>query len=283
MKKIKRISGMHIIKVALYSFFIVFLIVPLLSVFAVSFVNEPINVFGSIISLDILKQTIGQIKNITLENYKSILLNSNYYKALKNSLILSIIVSVIVLAICVPMAYGLARTNMPFKRTISALSVIPLIMPTFISGYSFIIMFGRSGWVTYLYQKLGGEGLLIDPYSMTGIAIVQIFFFFPYALWPMVAAFKVSDSSLEEASKIMGAKGLLTFFTVTFPLVIPGILSTALVIFAVSFSDFGTPIVLAPTDLNLIVVEAYREISGFFNWGGAAILTVVMIIVAGAA
>src|SRR5699024_6891364 len=146
-----------------------------------------------------------------------------------------------------------------------------------------IIMSGRSGWVTYLYQKLGGEGLLIDPYSMTGIAIVQIFFFFPYALWPMVAAFKVSDSSLEEASKIMGAKGLLTFFTVTFPLVIPGILSTALVIFAVSFSDFGTPIVLAPTDLNLIVVEAYREISGFFNWGGAAILTVVMIIVAGAA
>ena len=116
--------------------------------------------------------------------------------------------------------------------------------------------------------------MLIDPYSMTGIAIVQIFFFFPYALWPMVAAFKVSDISLEEASRNMGAKGWLTFITVTFPLVIPGMLSTALVIFAVSFSDFGTPIVLAPSDLNLIVVDAYREISGFFNWGGAAILTV---------
>src|SRR5690625_6948795 len=79
----------------------------------------------------------------------------------------------------------------------------------------------------------------------------------------------------------MGSIGLLTFSTVTFPLVIPCILSTALVIFAVSFSDFGTPIILAPTDLNLLVVEAYREISGFFNWGGAAILTVIMIAVAG--
>src|SRR5699024_5700944 len=128
---------------------------------------------------------------------------------------------------------------------------------------------------------LGGNGLLIDPYSMTGIAIVQIFFFFPYALWPLVAAFKISDVSLEEASRNMGARGWLTFVSVTFPLVIPGILSTALVIFAVSFSDFGTPIILAPNDLNLIVVEAYREISGFFNWGGAAILTVVMIAIAG--
>src|SRR5699024_328534 len=203
------------------------------------------------------------------------------FKALKNSLVLSITVSVLVLILCVPMAYGIARTKMPFKRTISALCAIPLVIPTFISGYAFIIMFGRSGWATYLYNALGGEGLLIDPYSMTGIAIVQVFFFFPYALWPMVAAFKVSDITLEEASRNLGAKSWLTFSTVTFPLVIPGMLSTALLIFAVSFSDFGTPIILAPTDLNLIVVEAYREISGFFNWGGAAILTVIMIAVAG--
>src|SRR5699024_5344949 len=155
------------------------------------------------------------------------------------------------------------------------------VIPTFISGYAFIIMFGRSGWATYLYNALGGEGLLIDPYSMTGIAIVQVFFFFTYALWPVVAAFKVSDITLEEASRYLWAISCLTFSTVTFPLVIPGMLSTALLIFAVSFSDFGTPIILAPTDLNLIVVEAYREISGFFNWGGAAILTVIMIAIGG--
>src|SRR5699024_10463181 len=86
---------------------------------------------------------------------------------------------------------------------------------------------------------------------------------------------------LKEASRNMEAKSWLTFIAVTFPLVIPVVLSTSLVIFAVSFSDFGTSIILAPSDLNLIVVEAYREIAGFFNWGGAAILTVVMIAIAG--
>lgn len=277
----KNLTGIGIVKLLIYAFFILFLIIPLLSVFLVSFTNEPINLFGSLISLETLQQTIDQFKNSTLDNFKAILSNGVYFDALKNSLYLSFLVSIIVLIICVPIAYGIARTKMPFKKTISALCTIPLIVPTFISAYAFIIMFGRAGWVTYIYQHLGGEGFLIDPYSLTGIALVQIFFFFPYALWPMVAAFKVSDVSLEEASRNMGSKGWLTFSTVTFPLVIPGILSTALVIFAVSFSDFGSPIILAPTDLNLLVVQAYREIAGFFNWGGAAILTVMMITVAG--
>jgi iron(III) transport system permease protein len=141
-------------------------------------------------------------------------------------------------------------------------------------------MFGRAGWVTEIYNLLGGEGMLLNPYSMAGVVMVQVFFFFPYALWPLVAAFKISDISLEEASQNLGAKSWFTFTFVTFPLALPGIISSALLIFTVSFSDFGTPIVLAPKELNLLVVEAYREIAGFFNWGGAAILTVVMVIVA---
>lgn len=282
MRKIKSLfTGLGLVKLLIYGFFLLFLIIPLLSVFLVAFTNEPINLFGSLISLEQLQTTMNQFKNATLDNFKSIFSYGHYFKGLINSLKLSFIVSIWVLVICIPIAFGIARTNMPFKKTISALVTVPLVIPTFISAYAFIIMFGRAGWVTYIYEKLGGEGMLIDPYSMTGIAIVQIFFFFPYALWPMVAAFKVSDISLEEASRNMGAKGWLTFITVTFPLVIPGMLSTALVIFAVSFSDFGTPIILAPSDLNLIVVDAYREISGFFNWGGAAILTVIMIAVAG--
>ncbi|WP_017797903.1 ABC transporter permease [Oceanobacillus kimchii] len=280
MKKLRKFSSMTAIKWFIYAFFLLFLILPLLAVFLVSFTNDPINLFGSFINTETLRTTLEQFQNGTLENFKAIFSNGHYFSGLKNSILLSFIVSVAVILLCVPIAYGIARTNMPWKKTISALCTIPLVVPTFISAYAFIIMFGRSGWVTYIYQALGGEGLFIDPYSMTGIAIVQIFFFFPYALWPMVAAFKISDASLEEASRNMGAKGWLTFQTVTFPLVIPGMLSTLMVIFAVSFSDFGTPIILAPTDLNLIVVDAYREIAGFFNWGGAAILTVIMIAIA---
>lgn len=276
----KGFNGLTVIKILLYLFFGLFLLLPLFSVFLVSFTSQPVNLLGALTNPDILSSTIDKFKGITLDNYKAIFTNKGYFKGLMNSLLLALSVSVIIIFICVPIAYGIARTKMPFKRTIGALCTIPLIVPTFISSYAFIIMFGRAGWITHIYQSLGGEGLLINPYSMTGIILVQVFFFFPYALWPMVAAFKVSDITLEEASLNLGAKNWLTFVSVTFPLAIPGIISTALIIFSVSFSDFGTPIVLAPKDLNLLVVEAYREISGFFNWAGAAILTVIMILVA---
>lgn len=281
MKKGKRaFNGLTLVKVLIYLFFGLFLILPLLSVFLVSFTGQPVNLLGSITDPAILNSTIEKFKGASFDAYESIITSKGYFNSLINSLQLAITVAVLVIVLCVPIAYGIARTTMPFKKTISALCTIPLIVPTFISAYAFILMFGRSGWITAIYQKLGGEGMLIDPYSMAGIVIVQVFFFFPYALWPMVAAFKVSDITLEEASLNLGAKNWFTFAFVTFPLALPGIISSALLIFTVSFSDFGTPIILAPKALNLLVVEAYREIAGFYNWGGAAILTVVMVLVA---
>ncbi|TQR20367.1 ABC transporter permease [Psychrobacillus vulpis] len=281
MKKLKNsFNGLSVVKILIYAFFGLFMLLPLFSVFLVSFTGQPINILGSLTDPAILSSTIEKFKGASLENYKQVFSNAGYLDGLKNSLLLGFLVTLIVIVICVPMAYGIARTKMPFKKTISALCMVPLIVPTFISAYAFIIMFGRSGWVTEIYNVLGGEGMLLNPYSMAGVVTVQVFFFFPYALWTLVAAFKISDVSLEEASQNLGAKNWFTFIFVTFPLALPGIISSALLIFTVSFSDFGTPIVLAPKELNLLVVEAYREIAGFFNWGGAAILTVVMVIVA---
>ncbi|MBN3553987.1 iron ABC transporter permease [Fictibacillus nanhaiensis] len=278
--RLSSFNGLTLVKVLIYLFFGVFLLLPLVSVFLVSFTGQPINLLGSITNSNILQSTIEKFSSASFDNYEKIFTNKTYFSAVQNSLELAILVSLIVIVMCIPIAYGIARTTMPFKRTIAALCTIPLIVPTFISAYAIIIMFGRAGWVTYIYNSLGGEGMLLDPYSMAGIILVQVFFFFPYALWPMVAAFKVSDISLEEASLNLGARNWFTFIFVTFPLAIPGVISSALLIFTVSFSDFGTPIILAPKDLNLLVVEAYREIAGFFNWGGAAILTVIMVLVA---
>lgn len=277
----EKIDGLFFMKLLIILFFSLFLVLPLLSVFLVSFTGAPVNILGSLVNPDILSTNIERFSNASLDHYKKLLSGGTYFKALTNSLTLSLGVSALVIFLCIPIAYGFARTTMPFKKTFAALCTMPIIVPTFISAAGFIIMFGRTGWVNTIYQELGGSGVLFNVYSMTGIVLVQIFFFFPFALWPMVAAFKLSDISLEEASQNLGSSSWMSLVFVTFPLAIPGIISSALLIFTVSFSDFGTPIILAPEGLNLIVVEAYREISGFFNWAGASILTVVMVLVAG--
>ncbi|MDQ0340589.1 iron(III) transport system permease protein [Caldalkalibacillus uzonensis] len=276
-----RIDYLSVVKWGISAFFIIFLIIPLLSIFIVSFTGVPINIFGSLVNPDIFATTIERLSNASFEHYLKLAGGGTYFSALMNSLALSLGVSVLVILMCLPIAYGFARTTMPFKKLFGALCIVPLIVPTFISAAGIILMFGQSGWVTSIYQSLGGDGVIFDVYSMTGIVLVQIFFFFPFALWPMVAAFKTSDISLEEASNNLGAKNWITMLFVTLPLALPGIISSVLLIFTVSFSDFGTPIIMAPPDLNLIVVEAYREIAGFFNWAGASILTVIMVLVAG--
>lgn len=277
---LRKIDGLFVTKVAIVLFFIVFLIIPLISIFMVSFTGVPLNFFGSLINVDTLLSTVDDIKNSTLENYEEIVSRSGYLDSLTNSLVLSISVSLVIFILCLPVAYGIARTKMPFKKTLSALWIIPLVMPTFIASEAVTLMFGKTGWVTLIYNHLGGEGFLFDPFSLVGVAVVQIFFFFPYALWPMVAAFKVSDISLEEGAKNLGAKSWVTLIFITFPLAIPGILSSILLVFTVSFSDFGSPIILASEDKSLLIVDAYREMTGFFNWGGASILSLVMVIVA---
>src|SRR5699024_8349835 len=111
---------------------------------------------------------------------------------------------------------------------------------------------GKSGWGTMLWQKLGGEGAPFNVYSMTGITLIMVFFLFPFVLWPMVAGFRIADGSIENASKSLGARGLTSFLTSTLPLALPGIASSALLIFAIAFADFGAAIVLAPPNLNLV-------------------------------
>ncbi|QQK81083.1 iron ABC transporter permease [Salicibibacter cibi] len=279
---LKKVDSLQVIKWLITGFFILFLIIPLISVFIISFTNEPVNIFGSFVDPNILSDNIGRIANASLDQFRELFTGgTNYFAALNNSLLLAVSVSIIVILMCLPIAYGFARTSMPFKGLFAALCTMPVVVPTFISAAGFIIMFGRTGWTSTIFNSIfGTEGGLFDVYSMTAIVLVQVFFFFPLALWPMVAAFKIADIQLEEASRNMGARSWSTMLFVTVPLALPGMISSALLIFAVSFSDFGTPIILAPEGLNLIVVEAYREISGFFNWGGAAILTVVMVGVA---
>jgi iron(III) transport system permease protein len=274
------LSGFTVLKWLMYLFFLVFLLVPLFSILLVSLTGEPVNLFGSLTSQKILMSTLKKLSNLSLDAYSSLVEGTGYFAALMNSLKLSTRVALLVTVLVLPIAYAFARTTMPWKPFFAALCTIPLVVPTFISSYAFTLMFGKTGWVNHIYRSLGGEGVLFDVQSMLGIVLVQVFFFFPYALWPMVAAFKISDLTLEEASQNLGAKGWYTFLRVTLPLAVPGIVSSMLLIFTVSFSDFGTPIILAPKDLNLIVVEAYREIAGFYNWAGSAVLTVIMLLVA---
>lgn len=288
-KSLRRTAGkrfhfdaLGVLRVLVVVFFSVFLIGPIIAMVLTGLTNDLVNIYGSLISWEELQWNLDIIRtSASFEYIRKLFSNSRYVQATINSLVLSAGVALSSVVLTMPIAYGIARTNMAGKRLIGTLLLVPLIVPTFIAGHGFLLMFDRTGWVSQLASQIFGIQQLIDLRSGLAIFWVQLFTFFPFALLPMIAAFKIADAALEEASESLGAPKWLTWLTVTLPLAFPGIAAAALLVFVVTLSDFGAPIILAPKGFPLLPVEAYREMSGYFNWSGAAILSLVLVIVAG--
>jgi len=258
--------------------FLLFLILPYVSILIVSFTGEPVAVLDLLLGADQAAALISALREAaTLKYYRELFSLPRYFNALQNSTVLGVSVSVCAVLMALPIAYALARTAMPFKRTVGLLCIVPLMVPTFISSFAFILMFGRTGWVNQLFAALGIEQL-VNIHSPFGVGLVQVFFFFPYALLPMIAVFKAMDASIEEASYLLGARRFFSFVTTTLPLAAPGLWAGGLLVFIVSLEDFGTPMILSPRRYPLLIVEAYREMVGYFNWGGAAVIAVMLVL-----
>lgn len=256
-----------------------FLIVPFATILVVSFTGKPVALLDAFTGVDGLRRLGTEIgSSASLKYFEQLFSFPRYVRAFVNSMTLGFLVAVASVLVAMPIAYALARTEMPFRRVVGALCIVPLMVPTFISSFAFILMFGRTGWVNQLFAWVGVDQL-VDIHSPFGIGLVQVFFFFPYALLPMIAVFKAMDPALEEASHTLGARRPLAFLTTTMPLGAPGIWAGLLLVLIVSLEDFGTPMILSPRGYPLMIVEAYREMVGYFNWGGAAVIAVLLVLI----
>ncbi len=265
--------------VAILLVFGLFLLVPFATILIVSFTGRPVAVLDAFTGLEGVRRLGGEISaNASLRYFEQLFSFPRYIRAFANSISLGISVAIASVVIAMPIAYALARTRMPARALIGALCIVPLMVPTFISSFAFILMFGRTGWVNQLFAYAGIEQL-VDIHSPFGIGLVQVFFFFPYALLPMIAVFKAMDPLLEEASHTLGARRPFVFLTTTMPLAAPGIWAGLLLVLVVSLEDFGTPMILSPRGYPLMIVEAYREMVGYFNWGGAAVIAVLLVLI----
>lgn len=181
-------------------------------------------------------------------------------------------------AIGVAVAFALRRTNMPGREFFRMLAILPLSMPPFLGALAFRNLMGNTGLLTNLLHSVG----LSHPFSAqspVSAGIVQSFLFFPFVVLTTVAALDRSDPTLGEAAEVMGARKGFAFWTVHLPVLMPGISAGAFLIFIRSFGDFATLKLLLPIQYSMIVVEAYRDLSGNTYWGGASMLSSIMIAV----
>jgi len=177
------------------------------------------------------------LKGFTLEWYRSLVGNEGMRIALFNSLKVAAAASLVSTMLAVLAAKAITRYVFPGQRPALALIMLPIVIPEIIIGISMLILLNQIG-----------IGLGLGAVSAGHVLICL-----PFALAVLMSRFEGFDRNLEEASADLGENGWMTFWRVTFPLVLPGIVSSLLLTFTISFDEFIIAFFLTSTDTTLPV------------------------------
>lgn len=182
----------------------------------------------------------------SLEWYRRLLERDDILRALRTSLVVGVLATVIATLFGTLLALGLARHRFRGRRALEALLYVPIVTPEIVAGISLLI----------LYVLIG------LPLGLATITIAHVAFCVSFVVVVVLARLEGMDESLEEAALILGADEITTFWRVTVPQLWPGILSAALLAFTMSFDDFViTSLVAGPgsSTLPLVVYSMVRR------------------------
>ena len=179
---------------------------------------------------------------VTLAHFRDALSSRLYVQALRNSLVLGAATAVLSVAVGLPLAWAVSRTNVPAKRFIHLTAIVSYLTPPFLTAIAFVNLFSpRAGLINRFFRDvLGMPALTFDVFSMAGLILVTVPHTFPFVYLLAASALETVDSSMEESAQILGAGRLRTALAVTGPLVAPAVLSGALVAFVNAIALFGS-------------------------------------------
>jgi len=223
------------------------------------------------------------LKHLSITNFLTVITNPNVGEALVNTLIVCAGGTVIAVAIGLLFSWVVVRTNTPFRGLIATASILPLFAPPLVAGVAWSILGSpKTGLINTVF-KWAGLGWHIDLYSLSGLVFVFGIYYAPYVYMFTSSALRNMDPSLEEAAEISGASAISTLFSVTFPLIMPAIVSGMLLSFIVMLGIYGVPAVLgAPSNISVLTTYIFK----LTNWSPplyntAASVAIILMVVTG--
>ena len=178
----------------------------------------------------------GKWKGFSFVWYEELMKNSQIWEALCNTLIVAVIATVISTILGTLSALALYRSKNKLKGIYNALIYTPLVVPDILMGIGLLLLFVTmiSSFGNLLTSWFG----LNFELGMTTIIIAHVTFCMSYVTMVVLGRLQEFDKSLIEAAQDLGASGLYTFFRVTLPVIMPGIIAGALFAFTLSIDDF---------------------------------------------
>jgi len=209
----------------------------------------------------------------SLLQFERLLASPTVARAFLNTITIGVLSAIVSTAIGTLVAYTLTLTDIPWKRLLRVLVVLPLVSPPFAVSHAFIMLFGRRGLITYDLLHITKWSI----YGPDGIVLVQLISDIPLAVLILMAVFASISRDLEDAAEDLGGRPFRVLRTVTFPLVTPAILTAALLNFISSVADFGNPMLIGG-GFQVLATQAYIQLIELFDLQLGAALAMLLVI-----
>lgn len=219
---------------------------------------------------------------LTLENYVRAATTERFRMPALNSLILASSVGVLSVLVSAPMAWAIARTDMPLRGLVRVLVFGSFVTPGFLTAMAWIILAGpNAGALNRVYKFLtGSETGILDIFTMPGMIFVTFLECYPFAFILISSALVLISADMEDAANILGSNTWQTMLSITLPLVLPALLAGFILSFLEALVLFGGPAMIGiPAQKYVLTTQIWALFQFPPRVGLAAALALPMLLV----
>ena len=242
-----------------------FLVAPLASVLLISFFDFAF--YG------------GIRVTFTLKNYLEILTDGYYWEIFGRTFGVSALVTAACVVLGTAEAYVLSRMRNPWKGVFLMIVLGPLLISVVVRTLGWALLFGSTGLISKTLQALGLASAPVNlMYTNLGVGIALTHVMVPFMVISVWASLQRVTPPTEAAAVSLGASPFSVVWRVVVPQVMPGILSGAIMVFALSASAFATPAIVGGRRLKTVATAAYDEFLNTLNWPLGAALAALLLL-----
>jgi iron(III) transport system permease protein len=198
----------------------------------------------------------------TTANFAALVSDATLRKPFLLAIGMALSVGVLSCVFATPLAWLVARTNLPGRRVVRALVMASFVTPPFLGAIAWEILAApNSGLINVLYRYLSGaesDQHLVDIYTFPGLVFAIACYTFPYVFTLVANGLDNVPSDLEDASSILGGRAATTLRRITLPLVLPAVLAGSMIAILQALTMFGSPAILAlPAGFHVITTKIW--------------------------
>src|SRR5271154_2053546 len=199
------------------------------------------------------------------------------WQAFRLTIELAVVVSAILFAIGLPLAWWLTFSRQRWKFLVEALVALPIVLPPTVLGFYVLVALGSRSPLGRWWQSLTGHTL---AFTFTGLIIGSILYSLPFAVQPFAASFSSVNWKLLAASATLGASPLRTFFRVVLPLSVPGLVTGVVLAFAHTMGEFGVVLMIGgniPGVTRTLSISIYDQVQDS-NYSSANAMALLLLV-----